>query len=425
MLSGPRVWLPSALAAAATSGLTLWLAWVLVHSPPDFENVWGFAGEARGFSPLAPASGDPWSVHDFAARLRRALLLLWVVWGAAVAVAIRRRIAVRPAMILGGLVAALAMVAVPPMLSRDVFGYVAYGRVFGVHGLDPYVDGREALARLGDPASAFIVWDTPLPYGPLWVLVAGAIARAGQAQGLCFEILAHKLLAATALVAGAAAGSQLAGGARAGAVVLAICLNPLLLLESAGAGHNDAAMAALLLVAARLGVRNRHAASALSLGLAISIKPVVLAAVPLVLCARWRDGASFRQLAGLALAACGTPLLLAALVGDPHAFARAVFLRAAHGDARPVWLIAASLAAAAVVGWHLIRDSGMRPHDWLIAWVPLATILAVVVVQIRFPWYLTWALMPALTALDRRGVPWLAMCATFAFALMWQYGIPL
>ena len=307
------------------------------------------------------------------------------------------------------------------MLSSDVFGYVAYGRLFGLHGLDAYVTGREALARLGDPAEAFIVWDTPLPYGPLWVLVAGAIAWLGQWQGLWLEVLLHKWVAGGSLIVGAVVGSKLATRDRAGAVVIAIALNPLLLIESAGSGHNDVTMAALLLCAAWLGACGRHTGAAVALGLAISVKPVIIAAVPLVLIARWYDGVPAVHLLGLLLATLAPPACLAMSVTNVGSFAAAVIARATAGPERQIPLVAAALSVALLVGVYEIRQSRARPRDWLLAWVPLATVLAVLVMQVRFPWYMIWALMPGLTRLDRRGVPWLAMCSTLAFALMWQY----
>lgn len=78
------------------------------------------------------------------------------------------------ALLLGGLLAAVALALVPPFGSSDPLSYAAYGRML-VTGHNPYAIGPDALARLGDPvARAVQDWrTTPSDYG--------TVATAGQA----------------------------------------------------------------------------------------------------------------------------------------------------------------------------------------------------------------------------------------------------
>lgn len=78
------------------------------------------------------------------------------------------------AVLLGGLLAAVALTLVPPFGSSDPLSYAAYGRML-VTGHNPYAIGPDVLARLGDPvARAVQDWrTTPSDYG--------TVATAGQA----------------------------------------------------------------------------------------------------------------------------------------------------------------------------------------------------------------------------------------------------
>src|SRR5579875_1965351 len=57
------------------------------------------------------------------------------------------------------------LAAGPPLLSRDVFGYIGYARMVAVHGLNPYVQTPSAMA--GDPVLPLMGWPPPTPpHGP-------------------------------------------------------------------------------------------------------------------------------------------------------------------------------------------------------------------------------------------------------------------
>src|SRR5262249_24862540 len=75
----------------------------------------------------------------------------------------------------------LTLVLMPGVFSTDVFSYVAYGQLAGVHGLNPVVMPPAALT--GNPILQWIYPDwqqLPSPYGPLWTALSASMAPALQ-----------------------------------------------------------------------------------------------------------------------------------------------------------------------------------------------------------------------------------------------------
>src|ERR1700735_1367513 len=124
----------------------------------------------------------------------------------------------------------------PPLISQDVFGYLAFARLGALHGLDPYTH-VPAEAPI-DASFPFIGWPFQhSPYGPLFTLGSYAIAPLGLAGGLwALKALAvGASLGALALVATEA--RRMGGAGRVAAVFVG--LNPVLLELAAGGAHND------------------------------------------------------------------------------------------------------------------------------------------------------------------------------------------
>ncbi len=409
------------------------IAWVLLHAPVTFDNVWGFAPEGQAFTkPLGSFQHvTAWHRDSFVAAFRTALAVAWTAWTVLLLSAsrIEVNISARVARLAVLSTSALVAICFPPTLSGDVLGYVAYGRVVGLYGLNPYLHGRQALGDLGDPAATFLVWNTPLPYGPLWVLLSAAVARVGDAAGgLWLEVFLHKAVAALALVVAAVAGAHVSERQRPGTNSLALIvigLNPLLLIEGPGTGHNDVVMTSFLVIAASLSARRRHDAAALMAGLAAAVKPVALAALPLLMAKLWGVGIKKRQLLRIAALLLVPTVVLSYAFGGPGVFIESVVHRAtADQSHRPITL-AVALCAAGVLAFAHLRQAAAEPvmGAWLVAWIPAALVLGVIVMPVHFPWYITWALLPALTRLDRRGLPYLAVAVVVGVSLMWQYTV--
>jgi alpha-1,6-mannosyltransferase len=203
-------------------------------------------------SPGWASTGAGWLGLD---RLSRSALtglsvaLLAAVLAAFLVVVIEsRRRRAAPALVLAAVGLSLALsVAAPVVLSRDVYSYAIYGRIFSVHHANPYVRTPSSF-----PADPFVsvaspAWvDTRAVYGPAFVLTAAGVARVwSDSSG--GAILALKVLAGV----GAAVATLLAAWAarpfgRAALAAAAIGLNPVMVVHTVGGAHNDALIAACL-----------------------------------------------------------------------------------------------------------------------------------------------------------------------------------
>src|SRR5438128_1257517 len=211
----------------------------------------------RGVSPPAwSAQLARWVRLDHLSRTQLTVLAVAVLAGLVGAFAVAMREAwlgrIRlPAVLLTMVVSLGLSVAAPVLLSRDVYSYVDYGRIFTRYHANPYVVPPDAF-----PSDAFVSVTSPewvhtrMLYGPLFGLISAAVVKSASSPGT--EILLFKIMAggAVALAAGFAA---MAGRSRGpgrmvfGAAVVG--LNPVLVVHTVGGGHNDALIAALLAAA--------------------------------------------------------------------------------------------------------------------------------------------------------------------------------
>src|SRR6266851_9169748 len=80
-----------------------------------------------------------------------------------------------------------------PATAVDVFGYVAHGRLLALHGVNPFVVAPAEFP--GDAIMPYLAFPTePSQYGPIWVLIGGAIASLGHGD-LLTEVLLYKVVA--------------------------------------------------------------------------------------------------------------------------------------------------------------------------------------------------------------------------------------
>ncbi len=319
-------------------------------------------------------------------------------------------------MLVVGIVAAhVVLLLGPPLISQDVFGYLAFARMGVLHGLDPYT--RVAAEAPTDAIYPFIGWPFKhSPYGPLFTLGSYATTPLGIAGGLwAFKALAVlSSLGAVAFVARAA--SSLGRSPRW--AVAFVGLNPVLLELAVGGAHNDTLMLLLLAAALALtaGANPRFRSGALALAAGVGIKVTAGIVLPFLVLApsRWRErmrvaGGAVLGLAALAaigligfgthalgfLSAVGEQQQLVATHSVPAETARLVGL-----SGTPSWwrhlFIAAFLAVLATALWRSARGA-----DWRIAagWTTLALLLSTAWL---LPWYAIWALPLAAVSGDRR-----------------------
>jgi alpha-1,6-mannosyltransferase len=427
---------------SSNSGLALFVSLVValalvalgllfLRVPYGFSGSWGLtiAGAEVFKSAIPPARAlRPLQTETFVWYFRVLLLLAWLSWSALVLLGLRGRLPSRR--VAHGLVVLVGLylaVFAPPVLSGDVLGYTAKGHMLFPHGLNPYESGRPDLEALGDPTARFLSQIVRLPYGPLWTLVAAGFAAAGSLAGFFVELLAHKIWAGVSLIASAAAGARLAEGRERGRgrlALLAIGLNPLLLLEGPANGHNDLAMMAPLMWSAALHADGRKRAGALALGLAAAIKPVALAAVPFLLYVEYIRKPSHWRDVGVALVLIAAPSVVLSLAfGGPLELLRSVRDQA---ETAPTGLsqLAGWLLLAASFAWGLwLAATETGAAGWLTGWIPLSAALVLVASRYWYPWYFTWALIPALTGWNERHRLLTLSISTVGFFATWLYTV--
>lgn len=370
--------------------------------------------------PLRGLDGDVLSADAFQA------LTLAMCAGYLAVLAAARGNALSLRMVVATVVAANAILLLgPPLISQDVFGYLAFARLGALHGLDPY---RHIFFEAPtDPIYPFVGWPYQhSPYGPLFTLASYAAAPLGLAGGLWAlkAAMVAAALAAVALVA-RAAGHQ--GDSRAYAAAF-VGLNPVLLELAVGGAHNDTIVLAFLAGALALtaGVSPRWRAGAVTLAAGVGVKVAAGVVLPFLVLApagwRQRGRVVVAAVCGLALVAVvgligfgshvlgfldavGEQQQLVASHSVPAETARLVGL-----GGTPTWWRECFVAAfALVLAYALWRTA--RGADWRVAagWSMLALLLSTAWL---LPWYAIWPLPLAALGGDRRlRVATLVVCA--------------
>lgn len=380
----------------------------------------GYPGWMHG--PLT-GGGSTLTTHGLVALLA-AMCAAWLV-----AVLCARALpawVVAAAVVLATLIFTLA----PPLLSTDVFNYIAYGRM-GTHAISPYEHGAAAIAN--DPVYPYTghMWaHVPSAYGPLFTLLSYALAPLGIAGALwAFKALAG--LAALAIAGFAWAAARRLGRSPEFALAF-VGLNPALLVYGVGGAHNDLLMAAFLAAAVYLVVRRLPASAGAVLVGGAAIKVTAGLAIPFVLLAgRPRR----RVLLGLAGAGIATAAVSFAVFGPAlvHMLDALLLQRrftsviasvpsfVAHFVhlARPghsTFQLLTAIGAVTIAG--LIAFS-LRGRGWLESTAAAAIVLVVTAAWV-LPWYVILAL-PFAALARRPAVPALAAGLTVLLLAMQMY----
>lgn len=324
-------------------------------------------------------------------------------------------------------VATLIFTLGPPLLSTDVFNYIAYGRL-AQHGINPYLHGPIALKH--DPVYTFTghLWKhTPSAYGPLFTLLSTAFAPLGIAASMwAFKVLAGlSSLACAALIWVAA--KRLGRPAPVGVALFA--LNPLVLVWAVGGAHNDLLMAAFVAAAIVLALHRRDALSGAALATAVAIKlSAGLVAPFLLLGSRSRLRTLGGMVAGAAAAAAigliaygpaiehmgkalsadqGFPWIVVSVPGYVGHYL-------GLGPFTPTLRHALFGVFAAVVVMLIVRSRGGR--GW-VEGAAAATLVLLLTTGWLLPWYIVW-LLPLVAVLPGRFLPGAAVVLTLLLVVM-------
>jgi hypothetical protein len=397
-----------------------------------------FALSAAG----TPSFYVPASLHDYPAWLAGPLAGMAIDWGRLVPllllaamfvcwVALLRLGDAVPARLAIGSIVALHLLFLlgPVLLSTDLFGYLAFGRLEAAHGLSPYTHAVEEIPN--DPINPYLsaVWPTSLstPYGPLFVLATSGLSTLGIAAAVwSLKVLTvAAALGTVALVAGCA---RLLGRPALPAAVF-VGLNPLWLVWAVAGAHNDLLMGALLMAGAYLVLAGREAlGSAAIVTASVGVKATAGLVLPFVLVASGRRlaviaGAAIGgvAIAGLAFVAMGGELLgylpaLAAQAG--HMSSQSVPQAVGHvlglDGITPGIKLAAGIAFVATGAAMLVR--AWRTGAWIepAGWAMIALLLTS---SSLHPWYIV-GLAPLAAISDSRALRVATVAMTLLLAVI-------
>jgi Glycosyltransferase family 87 len=284
----------------------------------------------------------------------------------------------------------------PPLQLSDVFNYLGYARLGGLHHLNPYT--HVIAQEIHDPVFRFTSWhNLHSPYGPLFTAASYPLAFLPLPVAY-WTLKVVTLLASLAFIALVWQCARRLGRDPRFAVTF-VALNPVYLMYAIAGFHNDFFMlvpstAAIALLLAR---RDRTAGAVLMLAVAVKFTAILL--LPFLLLAARPARRRGSVLAGAVIGA--TPLLALSLAlfgfsipnlsdqstlltdfSIPNVFGWIIGI----GGASPGLLRAANVALVVTVAL-LLR----RRREWLVqaGWGTVALIASLAWLV---PWYVVWVL---------------------------------
>jgi alpha-1,6-mannosyltransferase len=355
-----------------------------------------------------------------------------------------RRESFAPIVLCFGVIGLLATLW-PIAFGGDLYASVAYGRLYSLYRINPYI--FDQAVRIGHD---FILqrclesYGNPPPgdsYGPLWTLLAGALARIGSGAALAVQIWSHRFVALVCTAASLVGLLRVWRGlpvAERKLRVATFAFHPVIIFEAVAAGHNDAIMLAFAVWSFALAADMPLVAGVL-IGAACAVKLSAFVALPFVVVAIWRRHRAIDALLAVAAAAAvvvvafvpfwqGPATLTPIFAGEPYPrssptwLVEVALLRYVPGSAPIVGrltipsliTIGASVGLAAVVVWSLVlfARSGKAANLWRSVTALLWSIPNI------YPWYLIW-LSPALSS---RGA-WATFAWWFALLAFVHYAV--
>jgi hypothetical protein len=178
---------PRALLVAGLALQALLVAFVLlyVNVPIDYDVPFGLSRESpalfRIVWPYPTVTLAPGTFRTVATLVMVALwgvyLAAWTIARRSLPMSRRRRVIAVIATLSVGFHVTLAL-AMPPVLSADIYHYALFGRMVAFYGLNPYVLPGTVVS--GDPIWPWVYWrDVTTHYGPAWTLLSAGAAAWG------------------------------------------------------------------------------------------------------------------------------------------------------------------------------------------------------------------------------------------------------
>ncbi|SFF37077.1 alpha-1,6-mannosyltransferase/alpha-1,6-mannosyltransferase [Actinoplanes philippinensis] len=318
-----------------------------------------------------------------------------------------------------------------PIFSRDVYSYLAQGAMTAA-GIDPYRWGPSAL---GGELAANVppIWqDTPAPYGPVFLRLAGAVTTLTRHE-LWPGLIGMRLLAVAGVALLAVTLPRIARecGADPSTALRLGVLNPLVLLHLLVDAHNDAVMIALMCAGLLLALRHRPVLGAVLITLSGLVKgPALLSLAFLAVLWAGRLPGRFRLVRAVGatlVISGGTAVAVTTIAGTGFGWIPALRaptrartwmslttdLGGLLGAREAVWL--AGLLLAWAITLLLLHRVGTGAD--MVAALGSALVAFVLLSPVVHVWYLLWGLVP-LAAAGAERARRLAACASPVLVLL-------
>jgi hypothetical protein len=406
----------------------------------DTVTKWGWAGlaglivtglviaaAAAGTDLLLPASLRP--VPDDLAGLfggnvnlgLGGLIAVLAVMFASYAAAVRAADRLSGRAVLSCIAALNALVLLaPPLLSTDVFSYIAYGRMAARYGANPYLYGPYTIFL--DHVYPYIgsQWvTTPTAYGPLFTAISTLLAPLNIAGG----VIAYKAIAGISslvIVTVVWHAARLRGLNPVKAAVL-VGLNPLIVVYGVGGGHNDLLMLAILITGVYVLLQHKQRTSGALIVTATVVKLTAGLMLPFALAESAgrteRGRGRLAVLTGAAVAAAVMGALGFALFGSgPLHLVGTLQKIQAEGGAQSIPGLIFHVLGLGSLGTiaGLVLDVGfivcvlwlvnrvwVGKLDWITG-AGWATFALLITAGLLLPWYVGWLVPLAALSSDRR-----------------------
>lgn len=214
----------------------------------------------------------------------------------------------------------MALMTTPmlPMLSNDIFSYLAYGDLV-LKGFSPYDSGYNLLQS--DFFDYLAPWfnNWPCVYGPVALGISVASVSIGGTHNLLGPIMAFKVLNAVFIIVFITVISRLEGkGDERFNTHALVLLSPLLWLQGSGQGHFDMIAVTFIAAAIMCALKDRYSLAAVLAAMAFNVKITGAIICPLLLFMLW-DSYKQRplQFAGNALKCIGIFIAVTVFVWLP------------------------------------------------------------------------------------------------------------
>jgi alpha-1,6-mannosyltransferase len=284
----------------------------------------------------------------------------------------------------------------PPQQLTDVFNYLGYARLGGLHHLNPYT--HPIASEMHDPVYRFSTWHHLLsPYGPLFTALTYPLAWLSLPVAYWTLKVITVLMSLTFIALVAQCARALGRDPRF--AILFVAANPIFLMYAIPGFHNDFFMLvpSTAAIAFLLSHRDRSAGAAVMVAIAVKFTAGLL--LPFLLLAARPNIRRRRIIEGCVIA--GIPLLAMSLLlfglslpnlsdqatlltnwSVPNLFGLAIGIGGGTPGLLRVLNVAVVLAVALLV---------RQRRDWL-AGAGWATFALIVSLAWLVPWYLVWLL---------------------------------